>query len=43
MYEYYRKEGLIIKDKYKKGKISGKKFEEWIDDTLLRNKEKCEI
>lgn len=38
MYEYYKKEGAIIKDKYKKVKISGKEFEDWIDSTMLRKK-----
>ena len=25
-----------MKDKYEKGEITGKKFEEWIDSTMLR-------
>lgn len=37
IHKYYRKECPIIKDKYKKGKITGKKFEEWIDSTKLKN------
>ncbi|MGN1298915.1 MAG: DUF6076 domain-containing protein [Candidatus Scatovivens sp.] len=36
MYEYYKKEGAIMKDKYEKGEITGKKFEEWIDSTKIR-------
>jgi len=36
MYEYYKKEGAIMKDKYEKGEITGKKFKDWIDSTKLR-------
>ena len=36
MYEYYKKEEAIMKDKYEKYEISGKKFEEWIDSTMLK-------
>lgn len=38
MYEYYKKEGAIIKDKYEKVKIAGKEFETWIDSTKIRSK-----
>lgn len=31
-----KKEGAIMKDKYEKGEITGKKFEEWIDSTTLK-------
>ena len=31
-----KKEGVIIKDKYEKGEITGKNFEEWIDSTKIR-------
>ena len=36
MYEQYKKEGAIMKDKYEKGEITGKKFEEWIYSTKIR-------
>ena len=36
MYEYYKKEGAIMKDKYEKGEITGEKFEKWIDSTKLK-------
>lgn len=36
MYEYYKKEGAIMKDKYEKGEITGKQFEKWIDSTKLK-------
>ena len=37
MYEYYKKEGAIIKDKYEKGLITSEEFEAWIDNTKLKN------
>lgn len=36
MYEYYKKEGPIIKKKYLTGNISTEEFEEWINNTKLR-------
>ena len=36
MYEYYKKEGSIMKDKYEKGEITEKQFEKWIDRTKLK-------
>ena len=35
MYEYYKREGAIMKEKYENGEITGKQFEEWIDCTKL--------
>ena len=36
MYEKYKKEGPVIKKKYKTGQISGEEFKEWIEGTKLK-------
>lgn len=36
MYEYYKKEGPIMRDKYINGLISKKEFKAWIDSTMIR-------
>lgn len=36
MYEYYKKEGAIMKNKYEKGKIIGEEFEAWIESTKIK-------
>lgn len=36
MYEYYKREGSIMKDKYEKDEISRKEFDKWIDSTKIR-------
>lgn len=38
MYEYYKKEEAIMKNKYEKGKISVKKFEKWFDGTKIKTR-----
>lgn len=37
MYEYYKKEGPIMQDKYKNGLISSEQFKTWIDSTKIKN------
>lgn len=37
MYEYYKKEGPIMKNKYINRLITGEEFNAWIDSTKLRN------
>ncbi len=36
MYEYYKKEGPIMQDKYKNKLISSEQFKAWIDSTYLK-------
>jgi len=36
MFEYYKKEGPIMRDKYKNGLISKEEFKAWIDSTMIR-------
>ena len=36
IYEYYKKEGPIMRDKYINGLISKEEFKAWIDSTMIR-------
>ena len=38
MYEYYKKEGSLMRDKYINGLISKEEFKIWIDSTMLKKK-----
>ena len=38
MYEYYKKEGPIMRYKYIKGEITASEFKKWIDSTMIHKK-----
>ena len=38
MYEYYKKEGKIMRKKYVSGNISAEEFDKWINNSMIRKK-----